>query len=226
MTKFSPLINAHNAISASGLACTFFVVPLEQASFRSALRQGRKCLQQIVLAGAIANLRRELRCTTRLDPSSALFGSLREKRLELRHNLGAVAVRALNALLFVLTDRHRKGETLATLLAKIFVKRHINPCYYWLASPAKYYSASITIFHLNAHSFWTAHKHFSMLDITTKRLVLPVGTGTFPGRRVRDFSHVSFGQPQLNGSHRIGELMDAVGPDDRCAHQRFRHLPG
>jgi hypothetical protein len=65
-----------------------------------------------------------------------------------------------------------------------------------------------------------------MLDITTKRLVLPVGTGTFPGRRVRDFSHVSFGQPQLNGSHRIGELMDAVGPDDRCAHQRLRHLPG
>src|ERR1700756_2550578 len=129
MTKFSPLINAHNAISASGLACTFFVVPLEQASFRSALRQGRKCLQQIVLAGAIANLRRELRCTTRLDPSSALFGSLREKRPELRHNLGAVAVRALNALLFVLTDRHRKGETLATLLAKIFVKRHINPRY-------------------------------------------------------------------------------------------------
>jgi hypothetical protein len=53
----------------------------------------------------------ELRYTTRLDPSSALFGSLREKRLELRHNLGVVAVRALNALLFVLTDRHRKGET-------------------------------------------------------------------------------------------------------------------
>src|ERR1700675_2762153 len=44
-------------------------------------------------------------------PSSALFGSLREKRLELRHNLGAFAVRALNALLFVLTDRHSKGET-------------------------------------------------------------------------------------------------------------------
>ena len=69
----------------------------------------------------------KLRYTTRLDPSSALSGSLREKRLELRHNLGAVAVRALNALLFVLTDRHRKGETLATLLAKIFVERHINP---------------------------------------------------------------------------------------------------
>jgi hypothetical protein len=29
----------------------------------------------------------------------------------------------------VLTDRHRKGETLATLLAKIFVERHINPRY-------------------------------------------------------------------------------------------------
>jgi hypothetical protein len=64
-------------------------------------------------------------------PSSALSGSLREKRLELRYNLGAVAVRALNALLFVLTHRHRKGETLATLLAKIFVERHINPRYYW-----------------------------------------------------------------------------------------------
>jgi hypothetical protein len=58
--------------------------------------------------------------------SSALFGSLREKRIELRHNLGAFAVRALNSLLFVLTDRHRKGETLVTLLAKIFVERHIN----------------------------------------------------------------------------------------------------
>ena len=92
----------------------------------------------------------------RLDPSSALFGSLREKRLELRHNLDAVAVRALNALLFVLTDRHRKGETLATLLAKIFVERHINPLLsigLSLASSAKYYSASIAIFHLNAHSF-------------------------------------------------------------------------
>ena len=63
----------------------------------------------------------------RLDPSSAFFGSLREKRLELRHNLGAVAVRALNALLFVLTDRHGKGETLATLLTKIFVERHNQP---------------------------------------------------------------------------------------------------
>jgi hypothetical protein len=73
---------------------------------------------------------REAPYTTRLDPSSALSGSLREKRLELRYNLGAVAVRALNALLFVLTDRHRKGETLATLLAKIFVERHINPRYY------------------------------------------------------------------------------------------------
>jgi hypothetical protein len=86
----------------------------------------------IALAWEIANLRGELRCTTRLDPSSALFGSLREKRLELRRNLGAVALRALNALLFVLTDRHRKGETLATLLAKIFVERHNNPCYYWI----------------------------------------------------------------------------------------------
>ena len=126
--KFSPLSNARNAISASGLACTFFVVPLEQASFRSALRQAENASSN--RAGReIANLRRELRCTTRLDPSSALFGSLREKRLELRHNLGAVAVRALNTLLFVLTDRHRKGETLATLLAKIFVERHINPRY-------------------------------------------------------------------------------------------------
>ena len=70
--------------------------------------------------------RREPRYTTRLDLSSALFGSLCEKRLELRHNLGAVAVRALNALLFVLTDRHRKGETLVTLLAKIFVERLMN----------------------------------------------------------------------------------------------------
>jgi hypothetical protein len=68
----------------------------------------------------------KLRYTTRLDLSSALSGSLREKRLELRYNPGAVAVRALNALLFVLTDRHRKGETLVTLLAKIFVERHIN----------------------------------------------------------------------------------------------------
>src|ERR1700730_12825166 len=118
-----------NAISASGLACTFFVVPLEQASFRSALRQAENASSN--RAGReIANLRRELRCTTGLDPSSALFGSLREKRLELRHNLGAVAVRALHALLFVLTDHHRKVETLATLLAKIFVERHINPCYY------------------------------------------------------------------------------------------------
>jgi len=77
----------------------------------------------------------------RLDPSSAFFGSLREKRLELRHNLGAVAVRALNALLFVLTDRHSKGETLATLLTKIFVERHNQPPLLLdsLASSAKYY---------------------------------------------------------------------------------------
>jgi hypothetical protein len=71
-------------------------------------------------------LRDSLRSVTLPTTQSALFGSLREKRLELRHNLGAVAVRALNALLFVLTDRHRKGEILATLLAKIFVERHIN----------------------------------------------------------------------------------------------------
>ena len=60
-------------------------------------------------------------------PVVSFFLKSSRKTTGLRHNLGAVAVRALNALLFVLTDRHSKGETLATLLTKIFVERHNQP---------------------------------------------------------------------------------------------------
>jgi hypothetical protein len=48
----------------------------------------------------------------------------------------------------------------------------------------------------------------------------------FPGRRVRDFGQVSFGPTAAQRLHGIGELMDAVGPDDWCAHKRLRHLSG
>ena len=62
-----------------------------------------------------------------LQESLDLSGAIWPLAQEREHNLGAVAVRALNALLFVLTDRHSKGETLATLLTKIFVERYNEP---------------------------------------------------------------------------------------------------
>ncbi len=42
-------------------------------------------------------------------------------------HFSAVAAGALNPFFVVLTDCHCEGETLATLFAMIFVKRHKNP---------------------------------------------------------------------------------------------------
>jgi hypothetical protein len=39
-------------------------------------------------------------------------------------DLGAVAARALDAFFIVIADGHSERESLATFLAKIFVKRH------------------------------------------------------------------------------------------------------
>jgi hypothetical protein len=41
-------------------------------------------------------------------------------------HFSAVAAGALNPVFVVLADCQREGETLATLFAKIFVKRHRN----------------------------------------------------------------------------------------------------
>jgi hypothetical protein len=57
---------------------------------------------------------------------SALSRGLGEKRLVLRHNFRALTIWTLNRFFLVLADRHREGETLVTLFAKIFVYRHIG----------------------------------------------------------------------------------------------------
>jgi hypothetical protein len=80
-----------------------------------------------------------------LASSSAFSGSLREKRFELWHYFVALAVGASNLFLVVLANCHRNGESLATLLAKIFVERHKNYPLFGLSN--KDYSASIAVFH-------------------------------------------------------------------------------
>lgn len=57
---------------------------------------------------------------------STLSRGFGEKRLVLRHNFRALTIWTLNRLFLVLADRHREGETLVTLFAKIFVNRHIG----------------------------------------------------------------------------------------------------
>jgi hypothetical protein len=59
--------------------------------------------------------------------SSAFSRCLREKGLNLLPYFSAVAAGAFNPFFVVLADRHSQSETLATLFAKIFVKRHRNP---------------------------------------------------------------------------------------------------
>ena len=59
--------------------------------------------------------------------SSAFSRCLREKGLNLLLNFSAVAAGALNPFFAVRADCHCEGETLATLFATIFVKRHKNP---------------------------------------------------------------------------------------------------
>ena len=59
--------------------------------------------------------------------SSAFSRCLREKGLNLLLNFSAVAAGALNPFFVVLADCQREGETLVTLFAKIFVKRHRIP---------------------------------------------------------------------------------------------------
>ena len=59
--------------------------------------------------------------------SSAFSRCLREKGLDLRLEFSAFATGALNPFFVVLADCHCEGETLKTLFAKIFVKRHRNP---------------------------------------------------------------------------------------------------
>src|SRR5208337_4489069 len=59
--------------------------------------------------------------------SSAFSRCLREKGLNLLLYFSAVAAGALNPFFVVLVDCQRESETLSTLFAKIFVKRHRNP---------------------------------------------------------------------------------------------------
>ena len=59
--------------------------------------------------------------------SSAFSRCLREKGLDLRLQFSAFAAGALNPFFVVLADCHCEGETLNTLFAKIFVKRHRDP---------------------------------------------------------------------------------------------------
>ena len=59
--------------------------------------------------------------------SSAFSRCLREKGLNLLPHFSSVAAGALNRFFVVVADRHCQSETLATLFAKIFVKRHSNP---------------------------------------------------------------------------------------------------
>ena len=66
-------------------------------------------------------------------------------------HFGAVAAEALNPFFVVLADWHCEGESLATLFAKIFVKRHRNPPLELLwRRNLKRYSAAMTIFNLQA----------------------------------------------------------------------------
>jgi hypothetical protein len=72
----------------------------------------------------------EKQCSWKLPPtsgSSAFSRCVREKGLNLLPHFSAVAAGAFNPFFVVLTDRHSQSETLATLFAKIFVKRHRNP---------------------------------------------------------------------------------------------------
>ena len=83
----------------------------------------------------------------RLSGSSAFSRCLREKGLNLLLHFVAVAAGALNPFFVVLADWHCEGESLATLFAKIFVKRHRNPPLELLwRRNLKHYSAAMTIF--------------------------------------------------------------------------------
>ena len=83
--------------------------------------------------------------------SSAFSRCLREKGLNLLLHFSAVAAGALNPFFVVLADCQRESETLATLFAKIFVKRHRNPPVQLLwRRNSKHYSAAMTIFNLRA----------------------------------------------------------------------------
>jgi hypothetical protein len=66
--------------------------------------------------------------------SSAFSRCLREKGLNLLLHFSAVAAGALTPFFVVLADCHCEGETLNTLFAKIFVKRHRDPPLGFLAS--------------------------------------------------------------------------------------------
>ena len=65
--------------------------------------------------------------TTTATLASAFSRCLREKGLNLLLYFSAVAAGALNPFFVVLVDCQRESETLSTLFAKIFVKRHRNP---------------------------------------------------------------------------------------------------
>ena len=79
----------------------------------------------------------EKQCPWKRPPpggSSAFSRCLREKGLDLLLQFGAFAAGALNPFFVVLADCHCEGETLNTLFAKIFVKRHRDPPLGFLAS--------------------------------------------------------------------------------------------
>jgi uncharacterized protein with GYD domain len=83
--------------------------------------------------------------------SSAFSRCLREKGLDLRLQFSAFATGALTPLFVVLADCHCEGETLNTLFANIFVKRHRNPPLELLwRRNLKHYSVAMTIFNLQA----------------------------------------------------------------------------
>ena len=63
----------------------------------------------------------------RPSESSTFSRCLCEKGLNLLLHFGAVAAGALNSFFVVLADCHCEGESLTTLFAKIFVKRHRDP---------------------------------------------------------------------------------------------------
>jgi hypothetical protein len=66
-------------------------------------------------------------------------------------NLGAFATRALDAFFIVIADGHGERESLATFLAKIFVKRHRgSPCGVSLTSQTIIIIPQIGVFNLLA----------------------------------------------------------------------------
>jgi hypothetical protein len=88
------------------------------------------------LNSARSNRRKTMPTEAPSDPSgsSAFSRCLREKRLDLLLQFSAFAAGALNPFFVMLADCHCEGETLNTLFAKIFVKRHRDPPLGLLAS--------------------------------------------------------------------------------------------